>query len=160
MHYRTVFDISAAGYRSASILAFSLIFLGLGSLMLVLHRHRAERGRSRRNGFWTLLLLLLATAWTATVFGSTYRQYLALLQARDAGRSGVAEGPVTDFRPRQPGRHARERFCVQGQCFSYSDSGLTAGFSHDSFGDGLIREGLPVRVTYVGDTIVRLEVAR
>jgi len=53
-----------------------------------------------------------------------------------------------------------ERFCVSGVCFAYSDFVITSGFNNTSSHGGPIREGLPVRVTYVGDMIVKLEVAR
>jgi hypothetical protein len=160
MHYHTVFDLSEAGYKSASFPAFGLIFVALGAIMLAWHRRQPDAEKRRRNSLKALLLLLFAVLWTAVVFGSTYRQYLALLEARDAGRYGVAEGLVTGFQPMPYGGHALESFCVQGQCFRYSDYAASAGFNHTSSHGGPIREGLPVRVTYVGCTIIKLEVAR
>lgn len=160
MHYQTVFDISESGYKSASFPAFGLIFVALGALMLAWHRRQPEGEQRRRKVIRALLLMLFALLWTALALGSTYRQYLALLQARDSGSYSVAEGPVTDFQPVPPGGHAPERFCVQGHCFSYSDDVVTATFNRTRAHGGPIREGLPVRVTYVGCRIIRLEVAR
>jgi hypothetical protein len=51
-----------------------------------------------------------------------------------------------------------ESFCVSGVCFRYSDYVVTAGFNQTSSHGGPIRDGLPVRVTYIGNTIVKLEV--
>jgi hypothetical protein len=54
--------------------------------------------------------------------------------------------------------HQDECFSVQSQTFCYSDYGVTAGFNNSASHGGPIREGLPVRVSYVGSTIVRLEI--
>jgi hypothetical protein len=54
--------------------------------------------------------------------------------------------------------HQDECFSVQAQTFCYSDYEVTAGFNNATSHGGPIREGLPVRVSYIGNTIVRLEV--
>jgi hypothetical protein len=151
MHYHTVFDISEAGYRSASLRAFGLIFAVLGGLAAAWYRRRPE-GATRRRTIVAVLLLPLALLWTATVLRSTYAQYLALLQARDSGQGGVVEGAVSGLQP--PAGGAAGRFCVQEQCFGYSAE-LGA-----ALGGGSLREGLPVRVSYAGERIIRLEVGR
>jgi hypothetical protein len=46
---------------------------------------------------------------------------------------------------------------VQSETFCYSDYGITAGFNNSTSHGGPTREGLPVRVSYIGNTIVRLE---
>lgn len=160
MHYQTVFDISESGYKSASVPAFGLIFGALGAFMLAWHRRQPQGAQRRRNMIRALLLMLFALLWTAVAFGSTYRQYLALLQARGSGSYSVVEGPVTDFQPMPAGGHALERFCVRERCFRYSGNGASAGFNDSRARGGPIREGLPVRVTYAGGAIIKLEVAR
>jgi hypothetical protein len=56
--------------------------------------------------------------------------------------------------------HAMESFCVQEQCFSYSDYVVTTGFHNTASHGGPIREGLNVRIEYIGNIILKLEVAR
>jgi len=53
-----------------------------------------------------------------------------------------------------------ESFTVGGRRFSYSDYEVTAGFNNTASHGGPIRAGLHVRVTYWGNLILRLEVAR
>ena len=53
-----------------------------------------------------------------------------------------------------------ERFCVEDKCFQYSDSDTGAGFNNTSSHGGPIKSGLHVRVTFVANTIVKLEVAQ
>lgn len=70
----------------------------------------------------------------------------------------MVQGYVTNFRPMPYEGHQDECFSVQSETFCYSDYGITAGFNNSASHGGPIREGLPVRVSYVGNTIVRLEV--
>ncbi len=56
--------------------------------------------------------------------------------------------------------HTKERFCVEDKCFTYSDFVPTIGFNNTSSHGGPIKAGMPVRVTFVGNTIIKLEVGR
>jgi len=56
--------------------------------------------------------------------------------------------------------HAMESFTVSGVPFSYSDYIPKAGFNQTSSHGGPIHEGLPVRIWYVGNEIVKLEIKK
>jgi hypothetical protein len=161
MTYVVVFDITNAGYKSLSFPAFGLIFVALG-IFLVLFRRRiprwSERGTVARLIF-PYGFLCFAIVWTLVTFVSTYWDYRAASSAGQDNSARVVEGVVTDFKPMPAAGHAMESFCVSGVCFDYSDYVVTAGFNQTSSHGGPIRDGLPVRVTYVGNTIVKLEVA-
>jgi hypothetical protein len=88
-------------------------------------------------------------------FGITYNEYRAAATALKEGQYSIAEGPVANFvsGPKQ------ESFTVGNRSFSYSDSIVTAGFRQTASHGGPIHEGLYVRLTYVGNLIVRLEIA-
>jgi hypothetical protein len=73
----------------------------------------------------------------------------------NAGNAEVLEGEVTQF----VGGPKTECFTVEDRRFCYSDAGIRAGFTRSSMYGGPIEPGLPVRVSAIGDTIVRLEVA-
>jgi hypothetical protein len=76
------------------------------------------------------------------------------------GKAEVIEGAVSNFKPGTNERgSAYESFCVKGACFTYSDYEESAGFNTMAINGGPIREGLPVRLTFVANTIVKLEVA-
>ena len=98
--------------------------------------------------------------WTVVTFALTYPDYQTLVNAVDSGQINVVEGKVSDFKAMPLSGHAMERFCVSGVCFEYSDYVVTAGFNNTSSHGGPIREGLPVRVIYVGNCIAKLEVKR
>jgi len=160
VNYHTVFDITTAGYKSWSFPAFGLIFVAL-SIGLVFWRRRIAGLWSRRPrdiNVFAFGFLGFSVLWTATTFLTTYLDYARLRRAFEAGRFEVVEGVVTEFRPeRSPGR-GLERFCVQGRCFEYSDNVITAGFNNARSNGGPVRMGLPVRVSYVGDEILKLEI--
>lgn len=87
-----------------------------------------------------------------------FREYVALRSAYRHGKFSGVEGRVADFRPMPYQGHQLECFSVQRETFCYSDYGLTAGLNNSASHGGPIRNGLPVRISYSGDTIVRLEV--
>jgi hypothetical protein len=162
MKYTTVFDIAQAGYKEWSFPAFGLIFVAVAIAMLLfrgkLSGITGKRSQYGRGAAW--LLLSIAGLWTIGSFVATFGEYRTLLSSLKDGRARVVEGIVTEFTPMPSSGHALERFCVSHKCFHYSDFEVSAGFNNTSSHGGPIREGLPVRVTYVDDTIVRLEVAR
>lgn len=92
-------------------------------------------------------------------FSSTYVTHRRLMDAIASAQAQVVEGEVTRFVPMPASGHAMERFCVQQDCFAYSDYVVTGGFNNAASHGGPIRNGLAVRVTHVGVTIVKLELA-
>jgi hypothetical protein len=60
--------------------------------------------------------------------------------------------------------HAMETFVVNGVHFAYSDFSVQAAFHQTSSYGGPIREGLPIRLHYIGPQdcaeILQLEIAR
>jgi hypothetical protein len=161
MDYRTVFEISGAGqfWKNAPFYALGIVLISSGVGTLVF-RKRAPAWRRAPMGFTAFLSCFVAFAvlWTLLVAVGSCWKYTSLADAVRAHRVEVAEGVVTDFVPMPSGGHAAERFCVSGVCFSYSDYSVVPGFNNASSLGGPIREGLPVRVTHVGNDIVKLEV--
>jgi hypothetical protein len=164
--YRVIFDIASAGYTSWSFPAFGLIFVAVGGVLVAFAVWRKAlpfpwwSRRPTASKAFAFFFLSFAVVWTVIAFLSTYHDYSTLTTAKKNGNVHVAEGLVTNFRPMPVTGHAMERFCVSGVCFEYSDYVVTSGFNNTSSHGGPIREGLPVRVTYVGNTIVKLEVAQ
>ena len=162
MNYKLVFDISQAGYKSWPFPAIGFIFIAIG-LLFVLFRKRIPgwwRNHPRERNVFSFSFLGFAVIWTFSSFWGTYNDYSAMRSAQKAGSFNVAEGKVTNFIPMPYDGHSMEKFCVQGHCFEYSDYAISSGFNNTSSHGGPIREGLPVRVTFIGNKIIKLEVAR
>jgi hypothetical protein len=165
MHYRVVFDITSAGYQSWSFAAHGLILVAVGAALVAVVIWRKTlpfpwwSTRPTRSKIFAIFFFSFAVLWTVVAFISTYHEYSSLIAAKRDGRVQVAEGVVSNFKPMPVTGHAMERFCVSAACFQYSDYVVTSGFNHTSSHGGPIREGLPVRVTYFGNSILKLEVA-
>ena len=162
MEYRTVFDIATAGYKSWHFPAFGLIFIVVGVLLIANRKNLPGwwgKNPKAANAF-AFYFLGFALLWTGGAFVSTYGQYASLARAIDNKSARVVEGIVTNFRPMPYAGHAMEKFCVASTCFEYSDYIIAAGFNNAASHGGPIHDGLPVRVTYVGNSILKLEVAK
>jgi hypothetical protein len=106
------------------------------------------------------VFLGFAIFWTVTSFIATYGDYRAATHAMHTNQAKIVEGVVTQFIPMPYTGHAMESLVVQGVRFEYSDYVITAGFNNTTSHGGPIREGLPVRIWYRGNEILRLDVAK
>jgi hypothetical protein len=153
VEYTTVFDLAESGFKAWWFPAVGLVFIVIGILVVL---GRANHLGGRRFPF---VFLGFAIIWTTVSGFWMYSEYRTLRNARD-GTAQVVEGRISDFLPMAKSGHEMERFCVSGKCFEYSDFVVTSGFNNTSSHGGPIREGLLARVTYVGDAIVKLEIAQ
>lgn len=176
MIFKTVFDVAQSGYTTWWFPASGLIFVCVGLLLVcgpaLILRVMPIRGPDLLD-FFELLLFLprrarkfsigaflsMAILWTLLAFTSTYGEYRTMRAALRDGRFAIVEGPVTDFDPiPNPGR-SHESFVVGGRRFAWSRYDVTSGFQNSSSRGVPIHDGLYVRVTYLGNAILRLEVA-
>jgi len=160
MSYRVVFDAAEEGYSTWPFVSVGLVFILIGvGLVLVRRRMPGWWGNHPKvSSTFAFFFAGFAVLWTSIAFLGTYSEYSKISSAQEEGRVEVVEGTVRDFIPMPYAGHAMERFCIQSKCFEYSDYDVTSGFNNTSSHGGPIREGLPVRVTFVGGTIVKLEV--
>jgi hypothetical protein len=104
-------------------------------------------------------ILLLLTC----VVGSTQLPAIGLSNRLSSGDVTVVEGQVEDFEASNLGLSAGpkrpECFSVDGHRYCYEFNPISVGFHQTNDIDGPIRNGLHVRVSSVGDVIVRLEIA-
>jgi len=159
MHYDVVFDVNTVGYEAWLFPAGVLIFAVIAVLVVRSVPPRPGVVMTPVLRAVPYLVYGFAVLFTVFSFVGTYVQLARLRAAVASGRVQVVEGQVTDFTPLSDFGNKRESFRVSDHWFAYSDYGVTGGFNNTSTHGGPIREGLPVRVTYVGNTIVRLEVA-
>jgi len=163
MQYAVVFEVAAhadAAPVGPIVFVASLVVGLLACAVWLAFGKRVERYRR----FWphsvalAIGLLLIAVA----MFGFKTDQD-SLLEAARLGNVRVVEGVVENFHPMPYAGHDTERFSVAGHRFEYSDYLKTSGFNQTSSHGGPIREGLPVRITYVPgqrNVIIKLEVGR
>jgi hypothetical protein len=160
MNYTTVFDASRPSWHNLGFVAFGLIFVAIG-LVLVFVPGIAERfarfPKSLRRPFaW--FYLVFAVIWTTFAGSSVLLDALSARQSLQDRTCEIVTGPVTHFHPMPYDGHDLESFDVQGQRFAYSDFIVSAGFNRTTSHGGPIREGLPVRICHLDGEILRLEV--
>lgn len=159
MNYRVVFDIATAGYKAWFFVAIGGIGVLAGTGLVAFRRFLPERRPLLFHRYFPFLFLGFTLLWTTWAFVGTYSEYRTALAARLNGTATVTEGVVTDFVPMPRSGHADEKFTVNGITFAYSDYHVTAGFNNTKSNGGPIDEGKKVRVTHLGDIIVKLEIA-
>jgi hypothetical protein len=173
MAYQTVFDAAKVGYNW-TFTAFGLGFVAIGCMLFTIRNlprwnlpqwlpqwNRPQpwlRTTPRFNRWFAYVFLGFSLIWTITITYATYSQYSNVQAALKSGHFHVIAGTVTNFKPMPYTGHAMEHFCVERVCFEYSDYVETPGFHNTSSHGGPIQAGLPVRVSYIGNTILRLEV--
>jgi hypothetical protein len=163
MQFETIFDLAQTGYKVWWLpLTFGPLMIGLGAFALffpqasamIVHGPPAWRQTTGR---------ALVGAGIAFIVGGlavNYAFYLAARKALLSGDYAVVEGTVAGFAPAQNPREGdpTERFTVAGRTFEYSDYFPNGGFNDTRA--HLIRNGIYVRITHKGNTILRLEIAR
>jgi hypothetical protein len=111
-----------------------------------------------RAGFFAAIAF--ATVGVVFIFGvSDFFVVKHLIKLLDAGDYQRVEGQVAHFKPMPSGGHGYESFCVQNSCFHYAENHFTGGFNTPASHGGPIRmNGANVRISYVGNIILRIEV--
>lgn len=163
MTYQTVFDASNQPFWQSVYNNFFMISAA-GALVVffpdLMQRlmPRGVQGSARSLVGWILFIAPLLIGGYVIV--NNYTFYQRTLENLKGGHFQVVEGQVSDFVPMPYEGHAMESFSVRGHKFTYSDYALTPGFHNTTSHGGPIRQGLGVRVSFVNNTIVRLEVAQ
>jgi hypothetical protein len=171
MTYVTTFDVLHAGLVWWWFPMIGLLFVAVGYYLGpmkgwvpridpfgIANRFTPEQDRARRGFGW--VFFSFAVLWTAlsalAIYGSDVKAILRLM----SGQYQTVEGRVDNFVPMSPDGHIKESFTVSEVRFSHSEYEFNPGFNQSSLHGGPIRQGLPVRIAYVGNIILRLQVGR
>lgn len=154
--YVTVYQISKQS-TDWSFALVGVIPLIVG-LIMILGKRRFKWKRPR----WLLPIFfcIFGLVWFCAVGISVLNEDSQALAAYQKGNYQLVEGLVTDFHPMPYEGHQEECFSVQDKRFCYSDYAIAPGFRNTASHGGPIRSGLPVRIAYSDDTILRLEIPK
>lgn len=151
MPYETVFEISWQTFPWPVLIVGATGFV-LGAVVLALRFSRSSRS-------WRVVgiaLMIMGLFWCLKQVLDHYR----LTQALARQQTQVVEGHVSNYEFRMHDGHGFESFFVNGAGFHYSDFVPSGGYHQPASQGGVIREGLLVRLHYLGNTILRVEIAR
>ncbi len=154
----TVYDIRLARFPWLELVAPSFLFLASTLSWLLWLKHRRPEWRGWRKLAWAGLALSII--WAIMVTGGGTLEFLKYRTALSQGRTSIVEGLVHDFKAEPPSGAVGETFSVAGKTFWYSRHASTPGFNQAKAPDGPIREGVYVRIHFVDDNILLLEVER
>jgi hypothetical protein len=133
-----------------SIPALAMAFLAWRDVELRLDEGHHPRARSVSPVVAAALLLLISLG------GFQQLSAFDLARRLEAGDATVATGAVQDAQGNDGGY---ECFTVGGYRYCYNDGPTSVGFHQTAAYGGPIHNGLQVRVSSIGDVIVRLEIA-
>ena len=168
MNCALYYDLFARDYYNVQIFALSCLLTCAGVALYSLGRR--FRGKStlvlrilylnlRFGGIGFALAWPVMGAYTINARNTDYHQLLAL---HSSGKENVVAGLVTNFSPfgPRPHSHPKETFEVSGVPFAYppDDSMTMLGFSRLRSQGGPLHDNLPVRISYIEDRIVKLEI--
>lgn len=155
MEYETIFDITKTGIGVLWVVFPSVVWIGL-FIALIRFKDRVSPRLPRCCVYAVSSFAVVSSV--ALCLNLAAEQY-SLRERFRKGEYDTVEGIVEEFDPMPKGGHKNESFKVNGVKFEYSDFDISPGFHNAASHGGPIREGLFVRVSHIGDTIVKLEVA-
>jgi hypothetical protein len=119
-----------------------------------------KRSAQRDSGCMTTIFpyfaFIFAFVWVIISSIQLISGHSSLRSDYDHGRFKVVKGLVKNF---NSGRRL-ESFTVRGVKFEYAYYTVTPGFNRMASRGGPMREGLPVRMSYIDDFIVKLEIKK
>lgn len=163
MQYSAVFSMSSdlSPAQSAPLFVVALVGVALVAVATWVTIYKPRRPYTPQVRFYSVALAIGLSIIIFAMY-SIKSNHDSLVEAVNKGNVAVVEGAVENFHPMPVQGHDTERFSVAGTQFAYSDYMQTGGFNNSASHGGPIREGLPVRITYVpgsyNNVIVKLEI--
>ena len=154
----TVYDITVAPFPWLEVAVPLLVVVGSALSWLAWLKHRRPESRLWRQWAWAGVVLSIVLGSLAGGY-ITFRS-LIYRRALSQGRTCVVEGLVHDFKPEPSSGRGEETFSVADKTFWLSRGVAVPGFNQTREFGSPIREGLYVRIHYVGNNILKLEVKR
>ena len=154
MDYQVVYDLSVEGYKPGIFIVAGILFIFIGYSF----QQSAKERNSRIKPWFANIFFWGSVIWTIFVLLILLSSYLFFTYILITGKYDIVEGTVTDFVSIP--NSGRESFMVNNKHFSYSQYNMGLEFHHTKSHGGPIDEGIQVRISYVGNNILRLEVAK
>ena len=155
MQLETIFDIATKPFDWSALLPPGGLFL-FGVSLTWMEKKKIGRFGIKKIGYvlccrGILVASYISAAWSLKKHDAS--------RAFRTSRCSVIEGPVLNFHPMPLEGHPLESFIIANETFSYSDYIVTPCFNKTSSHGGPIREGLLLRISFVDDCILRIELS-
>lgn len=152
----TQFDLASSGYPYFAYPIVGLLILGLVAYVILVRPRQRSLNKAT-----ALPAIGLAGVVCSVIFFCfylpirSYIQYQSLTAEMSEAHVGWVSGQVDNYRPF---KSQAESFSVCGRPFSIRPGSLPSGYKLIESTGSPIRQGLPVKIGYVGNSIVHLEI--
>ena len=160
MDYEVAFEISQSLLGSSSESLIGFLFIAIGVIIYKKPKLFQDNWSEKASKTFVKIWLGFSIFWTVFAFGGTFISHNYSRYIYNNDKYNVIEGIVENFDPMPWSGHKMESFTVHGVKFEYSDYRNTPGFNNATSKGGPIREGLPVKISYTGNTILKLEISK
>ena len=151
--FHTLYDIQTDTFQWFTSLLILFFFLII-SIRNIKGKSWNSENEWIKPAFYILFGLMIGGNILLTT--ASYYKFYNLNQDYQSGQFEVIEGMVSDYE-----RDSwSESFHVNGKRFNYSKYQDNQGYNQISREGGLIRGGMIVRISYIGNSIVKLEQAK
>ena len=153
--YVTIYDTTEASFGDTwTPVIFGVVYVAFAVALWFKREsmmpNRSETGRIVVAAF----NIWLAVAWTILAAWRVGSAEIAIKAAMRDGTMQKTEGFVRDYKPHFAGGDFQERWCVNQACFHYFDWLPGPGYH----ATGMIETGMQVRLFYVGNNILLLDI--
>jgi hypothetical protein len=154
--YKTVFDILEHGsfgwlFPVIALMEFALVVLAF----TLIYKGRIPDFKSWRTLYFFMAFVLIFGLFASYTSSLRYTRFKTILMSNEAS---FVEGDITNFRPSPYFSKQPESFTVQNVTFSYHDNIETEGFNNRTSQGGPIHNGIHVRIWYLGNVILKLQI--
>ncbi len=156
MIYQVIFDITNEHVIANNILI--LICLAMLCALVLKGNHRIVLNYRRENTIASKPIINVLVLFIGGLFFVNSCFTISNYQDLISADKYLVEGVVKNYIPPGLRGGSPEHFCVENICFSYHDSIDTGGFNQTRLFGGPVKDGLHVKVTYVGGIITKLEI--
>jgi hypothetical protein len=154
-----IYDLMSNGYDDWRMSGIGLVAAALAAAIYGLFRLLPEKSVRVSAKKSALAAIFVSVIWSLVSFVWTYSAYANLRNAYGRGAYEQVSGEVENFVNSGPGiQPGTVRFTVGKLVFSYSQYAMAAGYRGTGDSASPLRDGLIVRVRYIGKSIVQLEV--
>lgn len=154
--YHTVYEISSITGDLLGFILTPLLFIVFGNAMV---RGWVDFKGKRPSKYFGYFFIGFALLGEILIMVDSSAKYADMKRELRSGQYRIVEGGVEEFVTLRDFGNKRESFSVNGVRFSYSDFVNTQCFNTPSAHGGPIRAHLKVRISYVDNCILKLEVA-